>query len=263
MGKKTPAMGHVDNNLFGIVPLELYHQTGKGEYLAMGLLMAEEEWTSPREDGLTRYTRWWLDDPYMVGNLQAQAYKNTKEIRFIDRGVKFQLAYFKRLRQPSGLFHHRVPEWPVSWARGHGWTSVGITEMLLAMPEDHLLRSKLMDEYLLTMETLIRYQKDSGMWGEQLNIPGSRPETSGTGMIIFAIANGVDQGWLPSDPYKKVAERAWLALTDYVYENGAVSNISDFNLIVEPPWKPWKPTGDMHGQCAVLWAATAIERMNN
>jgi unsaturated rhamnogalacturonyl hydrolase len=262
VGKKTPRTGHVDNNVFGIIPLELYRQTGKGEYLSTGLLLAEEEWANPREDGLSRYTRWWLDDLFMVGALQAQAYKNTTDIKFIDRSVKFQLAYFKRLRQPSGLFHHRVPEWRISWGRGHGWACVGMTEILLVMPIGHPLRSKLMDEYLLTMKTLIEYHKDGGMWGEHVDIPEARPESSGTGMIIFAMAIGVEKGWLPADPYKAIAKNAWLALTDYVDEKGAVSNVSGINFEVKPPWKPWKPTGDMHGQCAVLWAATAIERMN-
>ena len=93
VGEKMPQMGHVDHNLFGILPLELYRQTGRGEFLAMGRIFADEEWANPREDGLTRYTRWWLDDPYMVGNLQAQAHRNTKDVKYLDRGARFQLAY--------------------------------------------------------------------------------------------------------------------------------------------------------------------------
>jgi prepilin-type N-terminal cleavage/methylation domain-containing protein len=264
VGKKQPRTGHGDKNVFGIVPLELYRQTGEGEYLAMGRMLADEEWANPRPDGLTRYTRWWLDDPYVIGNLQAQAYKNTKDVKYLDRGVKFQLAYFKRLRQPNGLFHHRVPEWRVAWSRGSGWASAGMTETLLAMPNDHPLRVQLMEEYRLTMKTLIKYQRDDGMWGEQIDIREARPESSGTAMFIFAIANGVAQGWLPEKPYRHVATRAWLALMDYVDEQGAVANVSDGKGLrqVKPPWKPWKPVGDMHGQCAVLWAATAMERMN-
>ena len=259
-GKKTPLMGHVDNNLFGIVPLELYRQTSVGEYLAMGRVLADEEWINPREDGLTRYTRWWLDDPLMVGNLQAQAYKNTKDVKYVDRGVQFQLSYFTRLRRENGLFHHRVPEWRVSWSRDHGWATMAMAEMLLAMPSDHALRENLMQEYLITMKTLSKYQHDGGMWGEYIDVRNARPESSRTGMIIFALANGVCEGWLRKKPFRKVAECAWLSLTDYVDGQGAVGNVSEMSPDGIP--KPFMAVGDMHGQAAVLWAATAMIRVN-
>jgi len=272
-GKELPYMGHGDNNVFGMIPLELYRQTGKGEYLAMGRVLAEEGWdrprkkgqilmvTNPRKDGLSKFTRWWLDDPYVIGALQAHAYKNSGDIEYINRGARLQLAYFKRLRQPNGLFHHRVPEWRVAWSRGSGWATAGMAEMLLAMPADHPLREKLMQEYLLTIDTLIKFQKDTGMWGEYLDVPDALPESSCTGMFVFAIAHGVCEGWLPDKRYRQVAERAWLALTDYVDEKGAVRNVSNFAPDGIP--KRFKPAGDMHGQCAVLWAATAMIRMNN
>jgi len=124
-----------------------------------------------------------------------------------------------------------------------------------------LLRQVIVNEYVLTMETLPKYQKNSGMWGEQIDIAESRPESSGTGMLIYAMATGVAHGWLPEDAYRQAVKRAWRALTNCVDAQGAVTNISDFNFRREPPWKPWLSAGDMHGQCAILWAATGMLRM--
>mgnify|MGYP000597368239 CR=1 FL=1 len=42
-GKRKPRRGHVDYNVFGIWPLELYRQTGNEDYLKMGLDLADHE----------------------------------------------------------------------------------------------------------------------------------------------------------------------------------------------------------------------------
>ena len=72
----------------------------------------------------------------MVGSLQAQAYKATGDIKYADRGAKFILAYAERLQRPDGLFiYNQRSQFP--WGRGNGWSVGGMTEMLLALPEDH------------------------------------------------------------------------------------------------------------------------------
>ncbi len=80
-------------------------------------------------------------------------------------------------------------------------------------------------------------------------------------MLIFAIAQGVCEGLLPDKRYRQVVKHAGVALTDYVDEKGDVGNVSGISCEGKP--QPWKPVGDMHGQCAVLWAATAMIRMQN
>ena len=263
--KKKPVIGHVDNNLFGIVGFELFRQTGKKEYLKVAKYLADEEWENPREDGLTKYTRWWMDDMYMVGSLQAQAHKALKEAEYADRGVNFLLAYVKRLQQPNGLFHHRV-EWPFFWVRGNGWASAGMTEMLLTLPADHPKRAELMAAYLRTMNGLVKTQGRDGMWPQLLDYPNVRPESSGTGMYVFALATGVDQGWLPEKPYRAAAERGWLALTGYVDSEGRAREVSQGTCSTTV--KPYLcnnryPVGDLHGQAGILWAATAVMRLSD
>jgi len=36
----------------------------------------------PLPDGLTRETRWWVDDAFMIGSLQIQAYRATKDPKY-------------------------------------------------------------------------------------------------------------------------------------------------------------------------------------
>jgi hypothetical protein len=95
--------------------------------------------------------------------------------------------------------------------------------------------------------------------------PRNWVETSCTGMFVFALTTGVDKGWLPEQPYKQAALDGWAALANFVNANGAVrevcpgtgasSNVADY-------FNKQRNTGDAHGQAAVIWAATAIERLN-
>ncbi len=276
MGDKSPRTGHVDNNLFGIVPFEIYRQTKEKKYLAIAKLLANDEWENPRPDGLTKYTRFTADDPYMVGSLQAQAYKATGDIDYADRGAKFILAYAEKLQRPDGLFIYDENR-PIAWGRGNGWCIGGMTEMLLAFPEDHAQREALMEVYRKQIDGLIKHQDETGMWHQVIDNPHLFLESSGTGIITYAIATGVEQGWLPEKTYRDVAERAWLALTDYVDEQGQVRNISSGHVALiresmefyaehgefpKDDYPSMNEVGDFHGQAVVLWAAAGMERIS-
>ena len=50
--------------------------------------------------------RFWIDDIWMIGALQAEAWRRTRGARFLDRAALMANAYLARLQQPSGLFHH-------------------------------------------------------------------------------------------------------------------------------------------------------------
>jgi unsaturated rhamnogalacturonyl hydrolase len=259
-GKSKPTSGHVDNNVFGIVPLDLFLLTREPAYLAQGKALADEEWEKPRPDGLTRYTRWWLDDMYMVGCLQARAYKATGDLKYADRGAEFLLAYTAKLQQANGLLHHS-PRWPYYWVRGNGWAASSMTEMLLVLPADHKSRPRLLAAYQALMKGLVACQEPTGMWPQLLDYPHVRPESSGTGMYVFSLATGVREGWLPDEPYRKAAEQGWIALTEYVDSRGRVREVSHGTTSKDVKrylCNDRYPVGDYHGQAAVLWAASAL-----
>src|SRR6202162_1124762 len=67
---------HVDFTVFGTVPLEIYLQTQTHtkdpKYLDLGKSFADRQWENPTADGLTRETRFWIDDMYMITDVQVQ-----------------------------------------------------------------------------------------------------------------------------------------------------------------------------------------------
>src|SRR6202521_575451 len=68
---------HVDFTVFGTVPLEIYLETKDQKYLDLGKSFADRQWENPTPDGLTRETRFWIDDMYMITTVQVQAFRAT------------------------------------------------------------------------------------------------------------------------------------------------------------------------------------------
>ncbi|MBK6284460.1 MAG: glycoside hydrolase family 88 protein [Draconibacterium sp.] len=262
-GKKKPHSGHVDYNVFGIWPFEIFRQTGDEKYLTIPKKLADDEFANPRVDGLTELTRFWVDDMYMVGSLQVQAYKSTKDKVYLDRAALQLKTYCEKLQRPNGLFYHREDA-PFYWGRGNGWAAAALTETLLVLPETHEYYKPLLEAYQKMMLTLLDYQGEDGMWHQLLDDPESYPETSCTGMFLYALASGIENGWLPSEKYSANVEKAWNALAGYVNQKGEVENVcvgtnakdNKKHYLTRP-----KKTGNFHGQAAVLWAATAMVRL--
>jgi len=262
LGKKKAHKGHVDYNVFGIWPLEMYRQTGKESYLNMGLYLADHEYESIREDGLTSLARFWVDDMYMVGSLQIQAYKATDKEVYLDRAALFLLTYVEELQRDNALFHHREDA-PFFWGRGNGWAVAALTEILLVLPESHEHHKELLKAYRDMMKTLAQHQGEDGMWHQLIDDPESYPESSSTGMFLYGLISGLDQGWLPEEEYKSVIVSGWEALASYVNEKGEAMNVcigTNAKNSKKHYLNRMKTDGNFHGQAAVLWAATAMHR---
>lgn len=262
-GQKKPHHGHVDYNVFGIWPFELYRQTGQEKYLGIPKKLADDEFKNLQKDGLTSFSRFWVDDMYMVGSLQIQAYKSLKDTVYLNRAARQLVVYCDRLQRENGLFFHRNDA-PFFWGRGNGWAAASMTEVLINLPAESKYYPELITAYRKMMKTLLNFQGEDGMWHQLLDDPQSYPESSCTGMFIYALATGVEKGWLPAGEYLDKTVKGWKALAGYVNERGEVRNVcvgtnaknSKKHYLTRP-----KSTGNFHGQAAVLWAAAAMTRL--
>lgn len=267
-----PPPNHVDNNVFGSVPLELYLQTGKKEYLDLGLFYADTQWSLPdsvttdqeayADRGYTWQTRIWIDDMFMITAVQAQAFRATGDNRYIDRAAHEMVLYLDTIQLDNGLFYHS-PEAHFSWGRGNGWMAAGMAEILRAMPAGHPQRPRIMEGYKKMMSALLLHQADDGMWRQVIDDPEFWKETSSTAMFTYAMITGVKNGWLNEKTYGAAARKAWLALVTYINSEGNLTEVcegtgtsSDRNHYVNRR----RITGDLHGQAPVLWCAAALLR---
>lgn len=270
-----PVANHVDNNVFGVIPLEIYLHNKDKRFLDLGLYMADEQFKKLSSEeyakldethqqwvdqGLSWNTRMWIDDMYMITVLQAQAYKVTGDKKYIERAGREMVVYLDMLQKDNGLFHH-ADDVPVYWGRGNGWMAAGMAELLTYLPEDNPNRVRIMEGYLKMMQTLLKYQDKKGMWHQILDDQDAWAETSGTGMFTFAFIKGVKKGWLDAKIYGEPARRAWITLCSFINTNGDVTDIcigtnkkNDYQYYLDRE----KVVGDLHGQAPILWCASAI-----
>lgn len=267
-----PRANHVDNCVFGALPLELYLKTKQQKYLDMGLAYADAQWTLPEnpkpeekawaDQGFSWQTRIWIDDMFMITAVQAQAFRATGDKGYIDRAAKEMVLYLEKIQLENGLFYHS-PETPFSWGRGNGWMAAGMAEILRSMPANHPERARIMAGYHKMMAALLKYQAEDGMWRQIIDDPAAWKETSGTAMFTYAMISGVKNGWLDKKSYGAAARKGWLALTEYinasdelteVCEGTNIKNDHDYYL------QRKRIVGDLHGQAPLLWCATALLR---
>lgn len=265
-----PPMNHVDYNMFGSVALKLYGITKDERYKAIGLKYADSQWEVPAKatkeekdwaaKGFSWQTRLWIDDMYMITVVQLEAYKVTKDSKYLDRAAKEMAMYLDSLQRPNGLFYH-APDVPYYWGRGDGWMAVGMPNILQLLPKDHPNRPRIMEGYLKMMKSLKAYQRPNGMWNQLIDEPDFWAETSGTGMFTYGLLTGVKEGWLNATEYAPVVRKAWLAMVPYIDERDNVTEVcvgtgkkNDKEYYRTRP----RNAGDFHGQAPYLWCATAL-----
>jgi rhamnogalacturonyl hydrolase YesR len=257
-----PKRRHVDDSIFGVVPLEIAIETKNAKYLDYGKRWADRQWENPRPDGLSAETRFWIDDMYMLTMLQLQAYRVTGDRLYLDRDAKEMVAYLDKLQQPSGLFFH-APDVPFYWGRGDGWVAAGMTEMLRDLPQDHPQRARILAGYRSLMSSLLRYQGKDGMWRQLIDHDEAWPESSSSAMFTFAMITGVKMGWLDTATYGPAARKGWIAIVGYIDQNQDVTSVCEGTGKLNDQGyylARRRLTGNFHGQAPVLWAASALLR---
>jgi rhamnogalacturonyl hydrolase YesR len=251
---------HVDVSVYGTWPLEIARQTGDAAALRRGLALADNQWASLGDDGLTTQARYWIDDVWMIGSLQVQAWRASKDSRYLDRAALMARRYVERLQQPNGLFFHGDAA-HYFWGRGNGWVAAGFAEILTDLPATHPERAAVEAGYRKMMAALLANQAKDGMWRQLIDHPESWKETSGTAMFGFAMARGVRLGILKDPAYARAYQRAWNALAGYVQPDGQITEVcvgtNKADNVAHYLNRP-RATGDLHGQAALLWFAAEL-----
>ena len=218
-----PIMNHVDVNMFGSLPLELYKITKDQRYLDLGLPYADTQWQLPR-------------------------------------AAKEMVMYLDELQCPNGLFYH-APDVPFYWGRGNGWMAAGMAELLSSLPEDSEYRPRILHGYRTMMKSLKKYQSSNGLWHQLLDHPDCWLETSGSAMFTFAFIKGVKNGWLDAKEYAPAARKAWMAMVKYIDENDNVKSVCEGTNKKNDKqyyYDRKQNVGDYHGQAPYLWCAVAL-----
>jgi rhamnogalacturonyl hydrolase YesR len=277
----TPGNANIDKRAFGVLPLEIYLETGNLAAKELGLSYAIMQYSVTGDDGMTLDARhWWADDMFMITALQVFAYRATRDDptgnaqEYLRRSADAMILHLNMLQNPAdGLFKHTDKSAPY-WGRANGWIASGMTELLLELPTG-ATRDTIMAGYKKQMDGLLKVQigtgDDAGAWNQVLDYATLKPELSCTAMFTFALATGVKNGWLTDPKYAAAARKGWLAvakrtnagLLDQVCPGtGDARNMSGLaaqqKFYMDIPFQ----AGDRHGQGPLLWAARALLRQD-
>lgn len=217
-----------------------------------------------------QYQSIWADDLYMSVPLLANMGVLTGDNKYFDDAVKQILQMAERLYIPEKeLFDHG---WNVTsgdydprffWGRANGWTLMSMVELLSVLPENYEGRDEILHLYRSMIRSMASLQDGSGFWHNLLDKSDTYLETSCTAMITFAVAKGINEGWI-NHVYGPVALTGWNAINTMVLENGAVDGTCEGTTFAHDNtyyYYRGKSIYATHGYGPVLYAGAEMIRL--
>jgi len=219
----------------GKTVLALWRITGDGRYRQAAAILRQQLLTQPRTpDGgfwhKQRYTnQMWLDGIYMAAPFLAEYGKRFGEPAAFDE-VAHQLRLIDQhtCDPGSGLNYHgwdatKSQPWanPVTgcssnfWGRAEGWYAMALVDVLDFFPTNHPEREKIVATFRKTATGIIKWQDPAtGLWWQvmdQGSRPGNYQEATASAMFVYALAKGVNRGYLPRE-YVPAIEKGYAGI---------------------------------------------------
>ncbi len=188
---------------------------------------------------------WWCDALFMAPPVWARMYAATddrKYITYLDEewARTSNLLYDKQehlyARDVTYLDKTEANGKKMFWSRGNGWVMGGLVRTLQYLPKDDPARGKYIEQLREMAARLAAIQSADGLWRAGLLDAEAYPlpEISGSALITFGMAAGVNNGWLDKKTYKPVIEKAWIGMLHHIYADGRLGCIQQTGADPEP-----------------------------
>jgi unsaturated rhamnogalacturonyl hydrolase len=161
-----------------------------------------------------------VEDVFFVGAVLGRAFEATSDSRYADALIATLLKF--HAQADTGLWHH-CGESPFYWGRGNGFVALGFAEALTYLDHDQADVSELLQKHIAHLDALLSYQDSSGAWRQIVNEADSYLELTSTSQIGYAIARGIQRGWL-DNKFEDPLMRAWDAVSSRVRDDGTVAD---------------------------------------
>lgn len=216
------------------------------------------------------YNAIWLDDMFMALPSMAvrSIYKDHPEQ--LDEATRIAEGFFKRMWIPEKrIFRHGYLEGAshqpsMAWGRANGWAILTLCQLLDFIPQDHPKRAEILDIYRQHAAGLADLQGIDGFWHQLLDRPETYEETSATAIFAYALAHGVNEGWLEATTFGPVAQLAWEAVSTKINPKGEVEGVCvGTGMGFDPAYYAYRPVSvkAAHGYGPAIWAGAEVYRM--
>ncbi|CAD0005360.1 glycoside hydrolase family 88/105 protein [Flavobacterium chungangense] len=236
--KFNPENHSLDNINAGKILFDLYYKTKEGKYLTALKTLRNNFDDYPRTPSGGFWhkkiypNQMWLDGLYMAEPFYARyTAEFEKGEKLNDVAHQFELLHKHTFDEKTDLYFHAWDEskqmpWanketgtaPHIWLRALGWYGMALVDALDYFPKDHPKRSELIG-YLNELAIAVsKYQDKSGLWYQIPNLQkqkGNYLESSGSSMLVYALAKGVHKDYLPLK-FEKIANKGF---------NGLIKNV--------------------------------------
>ena len=213
---------------------------------------------------------WWCDALFMSPPLWARMYTATGDRKYIAYLDEEWAKTSDRLydtkehlyaRDITYLTRTEANGKKMFWSRGNGWVMGGIVRTLQYLPQDDPAREKYITQFKEMAARVKELQGPDGLWRAGLLDPEDYdlPELSGSSFFTYALAAGINQGWLDKKAYLPVVKKAWAGLLHHVYADGRLGCIQQTGA--EPA--PFRASASYtYGVGAYLLAGSEIRQMH-
>jgi len=186
-----------------------------------------------------RYTnQMWLDGIYMCAPFYTECGRMFDEASaFNDAAMQVRLIDLHTYDARTGLNYHgwdadHIQPWANQstgcssnfWGRAEGWYAMALVDMLDYLPENHPDRQKIISIFQKAARGIVKWQDpNTGLWWQvmdQGNRQGNYQEATASTMFVYALAKGVNQGYLPRS-YIPAINRAYAGIIQDLVQRDA------------------------------------------
>jgi unsaturated rhamnogalacturonyl hydrolase len=215
--------------------LALRRLTGDPRYEKAALLLRRQLDSQPRTVGggfwhKQRYTnQMWLDGIYMASPFMAECGKWAGDSSAFDEvATQIRLIDEHTYDANAGLNYHgwdaaKSQPWanPSTgcssnfWGRAEGWYGMALVDVLDFLPTNHPARGQIIATLQKTARGILKWQDPrTGLWWQVMDQGGREGnylEATASAMFVYALAKGVDRGYLPRD-YLPAIEKGYAGI---------------------------------------------------
>jgi unsaturated rhamnogalacturonyl hydrolase len=164
------------------------------------------------------------DSVFMGCAILAEAGALTGEKKYFQHCLR-HLRFMENLcLRADGIYRHS-PLDESAWGRGNGFPALGLSLSLSHLPPDSAEHAAFSQSYRAHMTALRPHQDPTGAWHQVIDHEESYREFTSTCMITFAIVRGLRRGWLESEEWQPVVDKAWTAIKSRIGADGHLVDV--------------------------------------
>lgn len=223
---------NLDDINAGKTLFELYDLTGKEKYRkAIDLIYSQLEGQPRTKEGNFWHKKIYPNQVWLDGLYMAQPFYMEYETRFHEKQnykdifQQFFIVAEKMRDEKTGLYYHAYDsskemfwcdkETGLSknfWLRALGWYSMALLDTLYKADSSYGEEyEKLKQIFMDLMDSMLKFQDESGMWYQVVNLGGKEKnylETSGSAIMAYSLLKGTRLGFLP-EKYREYGKKAF------------------------------------------------------